>query len=93
MKKLIAMTLAVASLSTTAAKAHIKCNGNFQVVNGTEISTPYCEDENLARVARKKGIEVTGKQLRSDLGKKAEVCRFLSGLNSVSTACFALNAE
>lgn len=93
MKKLIALTLAIASVSTTAAQAQIKCNGGYQVVNGSQISTPYCQDENLARVARSRGMEVTGKQLRSDLGKKASVCRLLGGLNSAYSACFALKSD
>src|SRR5262245_43804768 len=33
-------------------QARIICDGNFQVVNGQPIATPYCRELNLARVAR-----------------------------------------
>lgn len=87
MKKLTALAFVAASISTTAAQAHITCNGSFQVVNGREISTPYCRDEKLATVARARGVDVTANQIRNDASKKASVCRLLGQLNSVSSAC------
>ena len=43
------------------AVAKIECQGNFQVTEKYGlIATPYCEEENIARVARSYGIKVTG---------------------------------
>ena len=41
------------------AEAHIVCHDGFQVVNGREISTPYCNDNYLAAVARQYGVKAT----------------------------------
>jgi hypothetical protein len=34
------------------AAAKIQCKGNFQVAEQALIATPYCEEEQIARVAR-----------------------------------------
>jgi hypothetical protein len=41
--------------SIMPANAGIVCDGNFQIVNGQPVSTPYCEDEKLARALRLRG--------------------------------------
>lgn len=90
MKTIIATTLAALALSATAAQANIRCNGAYQVVNGSEIATPYCSDENLARLARKRGMDVTGNQIRTDLGKKQAVCRMIGKQTSARSACASM---
>ena len=42
-----------------AAQARIVCDGNFQVVQGSAFSTPYCQEQNLARVAQGYGMRVS----------------------------------
>jgi hypothetical protein len=52
---------AVLAVSFAApAAARIECRGNFQVTKYGLISTPYCEEEQIARVARSYGARVTG---------------------------------
>ena len=42
--------LSAASLQPAAAR--ISCDGDFQVTQYGHIATPYCEEEQIARVAR-----------------------------------------
>ena len=72
-------TLAVAALLavavTSPAAARIECRGNFQVTKYGLISTPYCEEEQIARVARSYGERVTGAQVRNNALKKVYLCQ------------------
>ena len=40
------------------------CDGNFEIVDGMSVSTPYCQDENLAVQQRRRGSEVSGSEIR-----------------------------
>ena len=44
-------------LSVSPVNAAIICDGGFQIVRGEPISTPYCQDEDLAASARKNGAD------------------------------------
>ena len=62
------------------AKARITCKDGFQATkDGGWISTPYCNDEYLAEAGRKRGMKVTGAQVRANPARKDEVCRLLAG--------------
>lgn len=79
---------ALMSLSlATAAQAGIKCNEDYQVVAGSEISTPYCRDNFLAQVARSYGIRVTNAEVRNNPGRKGEVCRMIGHDIRAQPAC------
>jgi len=67
------------------AEAAILCEGNFQILSGTAISTPYCQDENLAAVERKQGIGVSGEAVRRSPDAKRQACTNASTTNE--TAC------
>ncbi len=68
--------LALLMASTLSAQAKIKCEGRFQIVKGQgKISTPYCEDNYLAAVARSYGRKVSGSSIRHNPNLKSEVCR------------------
>lgn len=60
----------------TAAHEGIVCRGEYQIVEGRAISTPYCEDANLAKIARAHGDNVSASALRNNPATKSEVCRF-----------------
>ena len=47
------------SLPLGAAQARIECDGNFQVVQGQAFATPYCQEQNLARVAQGYGMRIS----------------------------------
>ena len=60
--------------SVMPAEAGIVCDGNFQIVNGQPVSTPYCEDEQLAHVLRGRGVKISGEAIRRSAELKRESC-------------------
>lgn len=86
----MALTLAVSSLDLLAAPpadARMRCDGNYQIINGQPHATPYCQDENLAQVARSYGMRVSGSAMRNSPGEKQRVCAFLGSDIRVREAC------
>ena len=87
----IITSLAIASglfvVTQGGAEARIACDGNFQIVNGLPVSTPYCRDLNLVNVARSYGWKVSFEAIRSSESTKAEVCRAIGHDNRVREAC------
>jgi hypothetical protein len=65
----------------------ITCHGDYQVVNGQEISTPFCRDNALAAVAREFGLHVSDAAIRNNPAEKQEVCRYFRSDIRVRTAC------
>jgi hypothetical protein len=65
----------------------ITCHGNYQVVNGDEISTPFCRDNALADIARKYGYKVSDSEMRNNPSRKEEICRALRDDIRIYTAC------
>ena len=78
----VARALAIASPVSS-----ITCHGDYQVVNGQEISTPFCRDNALASVARQAGFHISNSAIRNNPAKKEEVCRYLGSDIRVYTAC------
>jgi hypothetical protein len=70
-----------------AAKA--KCKGIFQITKNGLISTPYCQDQEIARVARSYGWRVTATQVRNDPLKKVYICQVLGNDTRLKGACGA----
>ncbi|HXV25601.1 MAG TPA: hypothetical protein VED46_15255 [Alphaproteobacteria bacterium] len=62
---------------------------NFQVSKYGLIATPYCQEENIARVARSYGMNVTGAQVRNDPLKKVYLCQIIGNDNRLKGACGA----
>ena len=71
----LAVTVFVAIAMTAPAAARIECRGNFQVSKYGLIATPYCEEEQIARVARSYGAKVTGAEVRNNPLKKVYLCQ------------------
>ena len=71
---LAAATLLAISLVSPAV-ARIECRGNFQISKYGPIATPYCEEEQIARVARSYGAKVTGAEVRNNPLKKVYLCQ------------------
>jgi hypothetical protein len=92
--KHVFFALAVFGLCATAtaiapppAAAAILCKDGFQNSGGNWISTPYCNDAELARVARKHGVRVSDAEMRANPARKYEICRFLSGSPAARDYC------
>jgi hypothetical protein len=69
------------------AEARILCDGNYQIVNGLPVSTPYCRERTLARVARGYGWRVSDEAVRYSESTKAQVCRAIGHDNRVHEVC------
>lgn len=80
--------LAFAGLAfANPAEAAIRCDGPWQIVSGQRISTPYCGDTYLARVAREYGMRVSARAVRNSTSVKQEVCRLVGHDNRVHDVC------
>lgn len=66
-----------ASLAGQPAEARLMCKDGFQVVQGNLIATPYCQDDQLATVARGYGYKVSAAAIRHNPNLKRDVCRFV----------------
>jgi hypothetical protein len=71
--RLGALVLAAAGLATPAAA--IKCVKGYQKVQGNLLSTPYCQDQYLAQVARQYGLRASASKIRNNPNYKKEICR------------------
>jgi hypothetical protein len=81
------IALGSAASLATVADAAIVCKDGFQRSGGDWISTPYCNDAELARVARKHGVRVSDAEMRANPARKYEICRFLSGSLAARDYC------
>ena len=55
-------------LAVSPAAARIECRDNLQVTKNGLIATPYCEERQIARVARSYGMAVTDEEVRNNRG-------------------------
>ena len=62
-------------LLTVPPEARIQCRGNFQMTKYGPIATPYCEEEQIAFVARSYGQSVS--QVRKNPLMKVYLCQTL----------------
>lgn len=84
---------AFAVLAVSApAEARIKCVNGDQIVNGTRIATPYCQDELVARVAREHGMQVSAAKVRNNPNYKRHVCQFVGRDIRIYQACIDANS-
>jgi hypothetical protein len=80
--------LAAASLGAAPSAAAIKCTADgYQVVQGQLLSTPFCQDNLIGKVARQYGVKVSDAEIRNNPNKKAEVCRFVGADIRIKSAC------
>ena len=90
MKATLALTVGLAFFfGASPAFAKIECPGNFQITSQGPIATPYCQDEEIARVARTYGIKVTGGEIRNEPLRKVYVCQRIGSDVRLKGACGA----
>jgi hypothetical protein len=82
-----AATLLLAMAAPEPAAARIQCQGNFQVTKYGLIATPYCEEEQIAFVARSYGQKVTGSQVRNNPLTKVYLCQTLGYDSRLKGSC------
>lgn len=74
-------------LLASPAMARIECRGNFQISKHGPISTPYCEERQIARVARSYGYAVTDEEVRNNPNTKVYLCQIIGGDNRLKGSC------
>ncbi len=82
-----AICLGLLVLGSVSAQARIACREGYQMVNGQEISTPYCNDNYVAEVARKYGFKVSNEAVRNSPAKKDEICRVIGSDIRIHNYC------
>jgi hypothetical protein len=79
-------------LGAGPAAAAIKCVNGSQIVNGSPIATPYCQDALVAQVAQEHGFKVSAAEIRNNPNLKRNVCQFVGRDNRVHIACIDSNS-
>ena len=87
--RLVSVGFAAAALAAiaTPALARIECQGNFQISKYGPIATPYCEEEQIARVAQSYGWKVTASEIHNNPLSKVYVCQNLGYDNRLKGSC------
>ena len=88
----ITSLLAITALTIPVAEAgryKLQCEGPYQIVNGDRLATPICQNRYIARVARKYGYRVTGRQLGRNANKKVLICTNLAHDTRIRHNCGA----
>ena len=73
------MRCAVGSCRGHSGGSAVQCKGNFQVTKYGLIATPYCEEQQIAAVARSYGVRVTDEEMRRDPLNKVKLCYRFGG--------------
>ncbi len=81
------LSFAALAIGAEAGPRGIHCRGGAQLVAGSYITTPFCQDELLASVARGYGMRASADRIRYNPNYKREVCRFVGHDIRVSEHC------
>jgi hypothetical protein len=65
------------AMGASPVLGRIRCEGPYQIVSGTKIATPYCQDAYLSQVARTYGSHVSAERIRQNPFAKEALCRFI----------------
>jgi len=79
--------LLLTAMLTVPAEARIQCRGNFQLTKYGPIATPYCEEEQIAFVARSYGSKVTAAQVHNDPLTKVYLCQTIGYDSRLKGSC------
>jgi hypothetical protein len=86
---LAAASAAVINVQPAAAK--IACSNGFQIVQGSPLATPYCQDELVAQVARQYGVRASAAHIRNNPNFKRHVCRLVGQDIRIKGSCEEVN--
>jgi hypothetical protein len=82
-------TIVFTLIAVAPAVARIECRDNFQVTKHGLISTPYCEEKQIARVARSRGFAVSDEEVRNNPNTKVYLCQTLGSDIRLKGSCGA----
>jgi hypothetical protein len=74
-------------VAVSPAAARIECRDNFQITKHGPISTPYCEEKQIARVARSYGMAVTDAEVRNNPNTKVWLCQIIGNDVRLKGSC------
>lgn len=75
----------------SAASAHARCDGDFQLIHGNWIATRYCQRLTAEHVANAKHTHITRHTMRSTDESPDEFCRWHNGEIETDTYCSSYN--
>jgi hypothetical protein len=81
------VAVALTAMLTEPGEAKIQCRGNFQVTKYGLIATPYCEEEQIAFVARSYGSKVTAAQVHNNPLTKVYLCQTIGYDQRLKGSC------
>ena len=88
------MALPVLVIATALpAEARIVCKSGFQMVAGSWIATPYCQDALVGAVARQHGMKVSDAAVMGNPNLKRNVCQLVGRDIRLTTACVDANSQ
>jgi hypothetical protein len=92
-RTLLSSVCAAVIMAAAASPAQaINCREGFQFQrNGEVVSTPYCEAEFLAKLAREHGFFVTGADIRHDPEAMDKACQIAGGDYGTLSTCAPIN--
>jgi hypothetical protein len=79
--------LVLAAFAANPAAARIECRGNFQVSKYGLIATPYCEEEQIAKVAQSYGSRVTAAEVHNNALTKVYLCQTIGYDQRLKGSC------
>jgi hypothetical protein len=65
------------AMGASPVLGRIRCEGAYQIVSGSKIATPYCEDAYLSAVARTYGAHVSAQSIRQNSHTKSALRRLI----------------
>jgi hypothetical protein len=69
------------------AEARIACNKGYQLVQGSWLATPFCQDQYVAQVAHDYGFPASPNRVRNDPLFKQRLCRFIGQDIRIKESC------
>jgi hypothetical protein len=81
--------IGAATLGTAPAEARIRCKDGYQIIRGVGLhSSPYCEIQYLAHVARRSyGVSTSFRRLRNSVDERERVCQVVGHDSRVYSTC------
>ncbi|WP_045836824.1 hypothetical protein [Hyphomicrobium sp. 99] len=73
------------------AEAGIACHRGYQMVQGSPLSTPYCQDQYVAQVANEYGFKASPERVRQDPIFKQTLCRYIGHDIRIKESCDEVN--
>jgi hypothetical protein len=84
----ISISLLISAMTAGAASAHARCDGDFELVNGSWVATRECQRHEAEKVSREMHMHISRHPSASNEWSADEFCRGNPDIR-VSTFCAA----